>query len=171
MKKILALTLALLLSLTCLAACNGGGNSPETLTAESIVGTWKGSMEGDVFGVALDTAVTIVFGADGSCKLTLDKDDMTDFYGDLFKSDGFLSEMGVTWAQFEQALAMQGLTLDDAIAQGVKSAGLSQESEYSFDGETLKMGGQKEAFTYEDGELILQEKLEGETVKIVLTKQ
>lgn len=169
MKKVFALALALLLTLTCFAAC-GKGNSPEILTAETIVGVWEGNMDGEIFGVDVDVAVTITFGDDGMCELALDKGDIRDFYEDLFRSDGFLSKMGVTWAQFEQALAMQGLSLDDAITQGVNAAGLKQEAEYSFDGETLKMDGKEEPFAYRNGELILQDSIEGEVVKIVLTK-
>ena len=175
MKKLLALLLALLLTVTCLVACgekaddstdtgtgttsvekdeaNGTDNSaPATLTAETIIGTWEGTMteRGD-----LSYNVTFTFDKNGKVTFSFDEKELKALMVEKFKDEDYLEEVaGVTPEEFNEALENQGMTVEEYVDAFL---GMMSDStgDYSFDGETLTLDGQKTTVTYKNGTLTM----------------
>ena len=132
MKKLVALLLALVLACALLTAC--GGNAPAELTPETIVGKWEADMGATLGGTGKVTA-TIEFTADGKYVTTLNDGEYRQYLKDMYEGLNLPGNMDI----------------NEMIDKAIAAFNESSISTYSFDGETLKLGGMKVDFEYKDG--------------------
>ena len=165
MKKILALTLSVLMIFALLAGC--GGKADKLSDEEMIVGRWEWTMDaGKLFTAAFEQMgvdvgsnkkaelkVYFDFAADGTYSVSVDQAsaekmvaDMTDIAKDLLKSIYPVETL-------EQMAAQEGVSvgtlLDELAAEAVASMDLSE------------LDSEPEVYRFEDGKLYMDEETPG----------
>lgn len=171
MKKLIAFTLVLVLTVSCLAGCSGSEK-------DKIIGTWKGTMDlSDAIAAALDAEdmgdtfqiddfkveAVLVFAEDGTYSLKLDDaslaaafdglmDDMEDGMVKMLEEQ--ITTLGMEMT-VEELLAMSGLDLD-ALMQQMKESLDEQKVVENIAEEAAREGN----FRVEDGKLYTSASLE-----------
>ena len=124
MKKLLALLLIAVLSLTMLVACGEGGSNAADgeLTTETIVGKWAFEMNladvaADFMGMEGKLAGIFQFKEDGTASMYFDGDTFFDSMEQVLREFMTLEKIaqmsGISAEQLQQALAQQGLSWDE----------------------------------------------------------
>ena len=161
MKKIFALLLILVLTLS-LVACSKSApefglseqetEKVETLNAEDIIGTWKGSSKGKMSGVYVEVNITCIFNTK-VMKVIYDENDLRAAYEKVYQDEEAVKLIfsGASMEQFNEYLESRGMTSSDFAEEQAKNT--MEETKYTFDGTMLTFEKEIRPITYENGTL------------------